>query len=131
MDIWVYIFLGPPLSERNGVRIYKKMYKNYRIYCLRGCTTIRVPPQEVYELVTDLNRRKEWDDLYKKGRIVETLGEGVQVLYMAWKSPSILVNNRDFVTLRVERKDADPSVPIISMMRSIVHKDIPTQKVSS
>lgn len=52
-----------------------------------------------------MNRRKEWDDLFLKGKIIEDLGDNLQILHMEWKSPSRLVHKRDFVTVRIEKKD--------------------------
>jgi hypothetical protein len=155
---------GPAVFCKDGVKVYKKMYKDSRIYCFRSSTVISVPPLEVFKMVTDLNKRHLWDDIFVKGRVVEDLGQlllsssvgayiytkidalsflgdGVQILHMEWKSPKkLLVHNRDFVTLRVQRPAGIASSTtggisgvgknnsLISIMRSIVHSAVPPQK---
>lgn len=78
--------------------------------------------EEVFEAISNVNIRKQWDKIFSEFKIVETNNEeGWEVLYMSIKSPSIFVSDRDFVQKRKIWRDFPTKESIILHFKSVDH----------
>jgi len=88
---------------------------------MRGRTDINATADEVLKCTEDLDARAKWDELFIKGSVIQDIDETHQVIHFQFKSPSMMVTNRDFVMARAVRRLEDGT--ILSNHRSVVHPD--------
>lgn len=113
------------VKEQDGVIISRKKVAD--IYCMRGVGIVEAPPSVVYDLVSDVSKRKQWDELYCAGHEVERLDNNLVVYYMSWNSPNKLAFNRDFVVLRVVRENKEEG-SFLCASKSVAHPDVPARQ---
>ena len=94
---------------------------------VRGYGPIDFSAEKVLEFMKSEGATSKYDDQYKEGRTVETIGLGknVRVGYSRYKGAT-LVSDRDFVMILADFKDADGR--ILTIGTSIDHPDVPPVK---
>lgn len=83
------------LTKSCGVHTYRKHTSN-GIYILRLECVVNTNASNVIKLLTDNDRKKEWDENYVEGHVVADLGPGMRILYNKFSAPWP-VSDRDFV----------------------------------
>ena len=97
-------------KEKKGVKIHMRSVEGTAIVMLRGVTTIPNTAEEVLAATEDLSKRKEWDELFIEGSVVEQIDADHQVLQFKFKAPSRMVYPRDFVMSRGIRRKEDGTI---------------------
>ena len=94
---------------------------------VRGYGPIDFPAEKVLAFMKEDGATEKFDDQYKGGRTVETLGLGknVRVGYSHYKGAT-LVSDRDFVMILADFKDSEGR--LISIGTSVEHPDAPPVK---
>uniref|UniRef100_A0A7S4MT69 START domain-containing protein n=1 Tax=Vannella robusta TaxID=1487602 RepID=A0A7S4MT69_9EUKA len=119
-DDWEY------LNDKKDVKIHLRHVEDSAVVMLRGVTTIPKTPEEILKCTEDLESRKAWDELFIEGSVVKELDENHQVIHFKFKSPSMMVTNRDFVMARAVKRCDDGT--ILSNHVSVVDDDAPDAK---
>lgn len=99
------------LGVTNEVQAYRKLTES-GIYLVRGEGVINVPVQKIIDLLTDADRKKEWDEMYLEGYIVAEIGPGTRILYNRFSAPWP-VYERDFVFV-VKHQEVDGKVVYVA-----------------
>ena len=83
------------LGVTNDVKSHRRMTGN-GIYMVRGEGIINVPAHRIIELLLDVDRKNEWDEMYLEGHTVADIGPGTRIVYNRFSAPWP-VSQRDFV----------------------------------
>ena len=92
---------------------------------MRGKTTIAASVEDVLRCTEDYETRKKWDELFNGGEILKSIDEHHQVITLKFKSPSMVVSNRDFVMARAVKREGNV---ILSNHVSVPYPDHGEQK---
>ena len=118
-DGWTFV------KEKDGVAIHSRYQEDNSIIMMRGSTTMPASADAVLKATEDYNARTIWDELFISGKIVHKIDDDHQIIHFSFKSPSMLVYNRDFVLSKaVVRRDG----VILANHVSTTHPDAPEQK---
>lgn len=112
-------------GEHSGVRVaFKK--KATGLWEGAAMTTLRnTTPAQFLSIYWPFEERRKWDTFFGTMRVVETLGDGSEVIYMSsWAPP--LIAKRDFVQVRQLRTMADGTV--VGLFLPAVHPLAPPVK---
>ena len=113
-------------KEKSGVIIAHRYQEDSPIVMLRGKTTINATIDTVLKTTEDYETRKTWDELFNSGEVLQQIDENHQIITFRFKSPSMVVTNRDFVMSRGIKKNDDGTV--LSNHVSVVFPNHPEQK---
>ena len=89
---------------------------------MRASGIVNTTPDKFAELIFKIDRRGEFDDMFKKGEIIEKIDDNLNIVYSLFDSGSMVVSNRDFVTFVGKVHEGD-NVYIAS--KSIPHEKYP------
>lgn len=120
-DDWgmgIFTKLNVTLHRKHSIQLGQTAFK----YSAR----VKAPMEKTFDLISDMTRRQEWDPHFDYGELVEELDEDIAVVYLVWKSSGVLKSSRDFVAIRVERRN--PSACVV-VLRTVVHKEAPETKI--
>jgi hypothetical protein len=108
--------------EKNGVTICKKSVPGNPLNMMRGACVIRRSPDSVLAMVTNKERKAEWDSLFRSARLVEELCPEYEIACDEYKAvwPT---SPRDFCTVRGVARLADGT--IIAAGKSVTHPRCP------
>eukprot|EP00339_Tiarina_fusa_P015843 CAMPEP_0117023768 /NCGR_PEP_ID=MMETSP0472-20121206/17710_1 /TAXON_ID=693140 ORGANISM="Tiarina fusus, Strain LIS" /NCGR_SAMPLE_ID=MMETSP0472 /ASSEMBLY_ACC=CAM_ASM_000603 /LENGTH=205 /DNA_ID=CAMNT_0004729991 /DNA_START=70 /DNA_END=687 /DNA_ORIENTATION=- len=119
-DDWTFV------NEKKEVKIHLRHVEESAVVMLRGVTTIPCTPDDILKCTEDLESRKSWDELFIEGNVVRELDDAHQIIHFKFKSPSMMVTNRDFVMARAVKRNDDGV--ILSNHVSVVVDDCPDAK---
>eukprot|EP00762_Andalucia_godoyi_P007836 ANDGO_01771.mRNA.1 Steroidogenic acute regulatory-like protein 1 len=119
------------VKAENGVRVYRKKDAGSAFTAVKGTVVINKPASEVALFIYDtVNHRRLWDDTLQEGRLLDTLLDTAEekslIEYALYKSPAMMVSQRDFVTGRYVKKMEDGSWVIVAV--STTHASAPEVK---
>lgn len=118
-DEWKYV------STKNGIVIHKKEPKNGFLYSFKGFGEIQASPTDIKNLIIDVHRAQEWDSLFNKGSIVETVNANTRIVHLMYQTKMcILKAARDFCIVQSWKQTDNDTVYIvmkISEIHSFVH----------
>ena len=112
-------------KEKSGVVIHHRYSEDSPIVMMRGKTTIAASAEDVLKCTEDYETRKKWDELFNGGEVLKTIDDSHQVITLKFKSPSMVVSNRDFVMARAVKKEGNV---ILSNHVSVPYPDHGEQK---
>ena len=82
-------------------KVYKRMVEGIPVILIKCLARIPYSKDVVFEAISNLDIRKQWDSVFSDLRVVNHEGEnGAEILYMVVKSPVFLVSDREFVQQR-------------------------------
>lgn len=110
------------VKDKDGVTIHSRYNDDSPIVMFRGKTSFNVSAQEVLKCTEDLVARPSWDALFIEGIVHKQFDETHQILQFKFKSPAMMVSNRDFVMARAVRTFPDGS--ILSNHVSVVYPGV-------
>jgi|EP00161_Ancyromonas_sigmoides_P003373 hypothetical protein len=117
-----------PDAEALGISVSVRQSANEQVRCFRGIGKVEAPASEIFSLVTtkDMDLKRKFDKMIKSMKTIKRIDEHTEILRFAYRTPSILIRQRDFVFIRVCKKLENGSY--ISVSRSVVHPDAPPKK---
>uniref|UniRef100_A0A8D3BY58 Acyl-coenzyme A thioesterase 11 n=1 Tax=Scophthalmus maximus TaxID=52904 RepID=A0A8D3BY58_SCOMX len=105
-------------SEKNKVRLYT-LEENHML-CFKVEMHINVAAEQTFHLLSDLRRRKEWDQHYESVCEVISQADEEDTLYrVATPSVSKGAKGQDFILLASRRKPCDARDPYLIALRSV------------
>uniref|UniRef100_A0A8C4EHU4 Acyl-coenzyme A thioesterase 11 n=1 Tax=Dicentrarchus labrax TaxID=13489 RepID=A0A8C4EHU4_DICLA len=107
-------------SEKNKVRLYT-LEENH-VLCFKVEMHVGVPAEQTFHLLSDLRRRKEWDQHYESVTECEVINQADEedTLYrVATPSVSKRGKGKDFILLASRRKPCDARDPYLIALRSV------------
>jgi hypothetical protein len=118
------------VTDEKNIKIHKKHIKGMPQLLVKSNAILDgFSKEEVFEAISNVNIRKEWDKIFSEFKIVETNDkEGWEVLYMSIKSPSMMIMPRDFVQKRKIWRDFPADDSIILHFKSVDHPQCPDKK---
>eukprot|EP00760_Papus_ankaliazontas_P028624 PhM_4_TR3812/c0_g1_i1/m.91997 len=93
-------------AEKDGTLLYTCPVDGYQINMTKGIVVMPCSALEFKEYLSH-EKRCEWDDMFEQGTTLEQLNDEVSTRYLAFKSPSRLLNNRDFEVIVNEHTSID------------------------
>lgn len=100
-----------------------KVYKyNTRDNCFKVIAQLSSTPESAFDILSDIQRRKEWDDLCEEGHVIQQIDGSTKIQYMKTKAmwPTA---SRDVVSLGYCGQMEDGGY--LNVTQSILHKDYP------
>ena len=91
-----------PNREESGVKLYSMSKPGTPLVYTKGMTVIRCALRKFIDMTADVPLRKKWDPATIDAFVIDDVDPKTKVQYLLYKSPSMLVSNRDFVILRRE-----------------------------
>ncbi|KAJ3082491.1 hypothetical protein HK102_001648 [Quaeritorhiza haematococci] len=85
---------GPPSGNTPWHTVLTQTHGNFSLqvqkrahtdFCFRLVSTLETTPEACFDLLSDVTRRVEWDELCEGGGVVEDLGAGMRVQFMRTK----------------------------------------------
>uniref|UniRef100_A0A7N8YMA1 Acyl-CoA thioesterase 11b n=1 Tax=Mastacembelus armatus TaxID=205130 RepID=A0A7N8YMA1_9TELE len=101
-------------SEKNKVRLYT-LEENHML-CFKVQMHVSVPAEQTFHLLSDLRRRKEWDQHYE---LVKYADEDDTLYRVATPCVSKGGKGQDFILLASRRKPCDDRDPYLIALRSV------------
>eukprot|EP00825_Cyclidium_porcatum_P033186 TRINITY_DN3524_c0_g1_i1.p1 TRINITY_DN3524_c0_g1~~TRINITY_DN3524_c0_g1_i1.p1 ORF type:complete len:244 (-),score=52.29 TRINITY_DN3524_c0_g1_i1:161-892(-) len=83
--------------DKKNVKGHKKEIKD-SLPSIRSEGVINFPAQTVIDLISDLNRRGQYDEIFDSGKVLEDIHKQLKIIYIKNKG-KLLVSGRDFVQL--------------------------------
>ena len=93
------------IKEIEGTRLMTES----GLYVVRAKGIIPASPEAIFALVSDLDRKKQWDPMFVEGRVVKEFSPEVKVNYQRFYAPWP-VSHRDFVFMSVLRREPDGTI---------------------
>lgn len=118
-DDWKFV------EEKNGVKIHMRQVEGSPIVMMRGICEIAGSADEILKCTEALDTRSEWDGMFIGGKYVRSLDDTHQLLHFKFKSPSMMVTNRDFALARAVKR-CDDGI-ILSNHISVETDEIPPE----
>ena len=88
------------INEKN-CQVYKRFVEGVPVILIKSIAKLPYSKDVVFEAISNLNIRKQWDSVFSELKVVNHEGEnGAEILYMIIKSPVFVVDDRDFVQQR-------------------------------
>uniref|UniRef100_A0A8C4GMY8 Acyl-coenzyme A thioesterase 11 n=1 Tax=Dicentrarchus labrax TaxID=13489 RepID=A0A8C4GMY8_DICLA len=104
-------------SEKNKVRLYT-LEENH-VLCFKVEMHVGVPAEQTFHLLSDLRRRKEWDQHYEECEVINQADEEDTLYRVATPSVSKRGKGKDFILLASRRKPCDARDPYLIALRSV------------
>ncbi|XP_014914125.1 acyl-coenzyme A thioesterase 11b isoform X3 [Poecilia latipinna] len=104
-------------SEKNKVRLYT-LEENHML-CVKVEMYVSVPAGQVFHLLSDLRRRKEWDRHYEECEVINQADEDDTLYRVVTPSVSKGGKGKDFILLASRRKPCDSRDPYLIALRSV------------
>ncbi|XP_068599160.1 acyl-coenzyme A thioesterase 11b isoform X2 [Brachionichthys hirsutus] len=104
-------------TEKNKVRLYT--LEENCVLCIKVETHVNVPAEQTFHLLSDLRRRKEWDQHYKECEMINEVDEEDALYRVATPRVSKGGKGTDFILLASRRKPCDTSDPYLIALRSV------------
>uniref|UniRef100_A0A3B5LZD1 Acyl-coenzyme A thioesterase 11 n=1 Tax=Xiphophorus couchianus TaxID=32473 RepID=A0A3B5LZD1_9TELE len=104
-------------SEKNKVRLYT-LEENHML-CVKVEMYVSVPAEQVFHLLSDLRRRKEWDRHYESCEVINQADEDDTLYRVVTPSVSKGSKGKDFILLASRRKPCDSRDPYLIALRSV------------
>lgn len=79
------------------------------LYVVRAKGIIPARPEEILALVSDLDRKKQWDPMFVEGRVLKEFTADLKVNYQHFYAPWP-VSHRDFVFMSVVQREEDGTI---------------------
>ncbi|KAL6075862.1 Ras GTPase-activating protein 1 [Balamuthia mandrillaris] len=106
------------LEEVEGIRCLRKVFPGSSLSCAACMGVVPAPAAQLSRLLQGMGAvRRDWDELYLEGRVMERFEEEMQLLSFSMRNISTSVKKREFVTLRT----CDHFVPFASATSSQQH----------
>jgi len=115
------------LKKKKDVKIHLRQVEDSAVVMLRGVATIPGSPEDILKCTEDLESRKQWDELFISGSVVKQIDDNHQLIHFKFKSPSMVVTNRDFLMARAVRK-CDDGVILSNHVSVVSDEDCPDCK---
>lgn len=110
-------------------KVYKRLVEGIPVILIKALANIPYGKDVVFEAISNLNIRKQWDSVFSELKVVNHEGEnGAEILYMIIKSPVFIVKNRDFVQQRKIWKNFPTTKSHMLHFISIDSPDCPVNK---
>ena len=122
------------LEEKEGwedLKIKSKDVKGFRrkapggLYIIRGEGEVTADVMSIINYLRDIERRKEYDEMFESGELVESISEQMEVMYQKFKKMTP-VSSRDFCLLQT--RFIYPDGRLMAVATSISHPDCPETK---
>uniref|UniRef100_A0A7N8Y3T8 Acyl-CoA thioesterase 11b n=1 Tax=Mastacembelus armatus TaxID=205130 RepID=A0A7N8Y3T8_9TELE len=104
-------------SEKNKVRLYT-LEENHML-CFKVQMHVSVPAEQTFHLLSDLRRRKEWDQHYEECELISQADEDDTLYRVATPCVSKGGKGQDFILLASRRKPCDDRDPYLIALRSV------------
>ncbi|XP_054908968.1 acyl-coenzyme A thioesterase 11b isoform X3 [Poeciliopsis prolifica] len=104
-------------SEKNKVRLYT-LEENHML-CVKVEMYVSVPAEQVFHLLSDLRRRKEWDRHYEECEVINQADEDDTLYRVVTPCVSKGGKGKDFILLASRRKPCDSRDPYLIALRSV------------
>ncbi|KAG9270111.1 acyl-coenzyme A thioesterase 11b [Astyanax mexicanus] len=104
-------------SEKNKVSLYT-LEENHML-CIRVETHVAVEAEQVFLLLSDLQRRHEWDPHYKECEVINQADEDDTIYRVVTPSVSKGGKGKDFILLASRRRPCDSDDPYWIALRSV------------
>uniref|UniRef100_A0A6Q2XH32 Acyl-coenzyme A thioesterase 11 n=1 Tax=Esox lucius TaxID=8010 RepID=A0A6Q2XH32_ESOLU len=104
-------------TEKNKVSLYT--LEEDQMLCFKVETTVNVPAEQVFQLLSDLRRRHEWDRHYQQCDVIIQADEDDTIYRVATPCFSRGGKGQDFILLASRRKPCDPRDPYLIALRSV------------
>ncbi|CAK6955340.1 acyl-coenzyme A thioesterase 11b [Scomber scombrus] len=104
-------------SEKNKVRLYT--LEENQVLCFKVEMHVSVPAEQTFHLLSDLRRRKEWDQHYKECEVITQADEDDTLYRVATPSVRKGGKGKDFILLASRRKPCDFRDPYLIALRSV------------
>lgn len=108
------------LGVKEAVHSYRKQAGS-GVYYIKGVGVLSFPAQTILDLTRDQSRKKQWDSMFKEGRVVQEFTEHSRLLYEQFSAPWP-VSNRDFLLANYVQHTAEVRV---SVNFSVEHPSVP------
>jgi len=119
-DGWSYI------GNRNDVEVYRMQGDaSCPSDCFKGTSQARVPVSYALQYCMNLEYKKEWDDVFNEGHVIEDLDEVTKVTYMEYK-PVWPTTARDFCSIVATRHVKGNMYAMAA--KAITHPSCPPRK---
>lgn len=115
--------------DEKSCQVYKKQSEKVDVILVKCYANIPYNKDIIFEAITNLEIRMKWDTSFSELRIVNHDGEnGAEILYMIVKSPSMFVDDRDFVQQRKIWKEFPTKNSHVLHFKSIDSPSCPKKK---
>uniref|UniRef100_H2V771 Acyl-coenzyme A thioesterase 11 n=1 Tax=Takifugu rubripes TaxID=31033 RepID=H2V771_TAKRU len=104
-------------SEKNNVRLYT-LEENHMLR-FKVEMHVGVAAEQTFQLLSDLRRRKEWDQHYKECEAIMQVNEEDTLYRVTTPSVSKVGKDNDFILLASRRKPCDSRDPYLIALRSV------------
>uniref|UniRef100_A0A3Q4H5K2 Acyl-CoA thioesterase 11 n=1 Tax=Neolamprologus brichardi TaxID=32507 RepID=A0A3Q4H5K2_NEOBR len=104
-------------SEKNKVRLYT--LEENQMLCFKVEMNVRVSAEQTFHLLSDLRRRKEWDQHYESCEVINQADEEDTIYRVATPSVTKGGKGKDFILLASRRKPCDSRDPYLIALRSV------------
>ncbi|XP_076009466.1 acyl-coenzyme A thioesterase 11b [Genypterus blacodes] len=104
-------------SEKNKVRLY--ILEEDQVLFFKVEMHVSVPAEQTFRLLSDLRRRREWDQYYEDCEVINQADDDDTIYRVT--TPSLKKGGRgqDFILLASRRKPCDPRDPYVIALRSV------------
>eukprot|EP00002_Diphylleia_rotans_P012811 TRINITY_DN2500_c0_g1_i2.p1 TRINITY_DN2500_c0_g1~~TRINITY_DN2500_c0_g1_i2.p1 ORF type:complete len:963 (+),score=192.46 TRINITY_DN2500_c0_g1_i2:52-2940(+) len=111
------------VGDIDGVKVSKQYSSTTGVASFKGVGVIQAHPKDVFEMVTNLGRRRDWDHMYKEGAVVETMNSNNRIVYLSFH-PQVMTWPRDFCLLESRRVNPETNSYHIAVI-STLHPSVP------
>jgi acyl-CoA hydrolase len=78
------------MYNKDGIKVWFKdvpllTISEERMCCMKGILIIQAFPEDIFDLIVNLEKRLEWDDMYCKGTLIESPKDNAHILHMLGK----------------------------------------------
>lgn len=104
-------------SEKNNVRLYTEEENQMLFFKVE--MHVSVPAEQTFQLLSDLSRRKEWDQHYKECEVIMQADEEDTIYRVTTPSVNKSDKGMEFILLASRRKPCDVRDPYLIALRSV------------
>lgn len=116
------------IDEKN-CQVFKRMVEGYPVILIKCLAKMPYSKDVVFEAISNLNIRKQWDSVFSELKVVNHEGEnGAEILFMIIKSPVFFISNREFVQQRKMWKNFPSNKSHILHFISVENDECPPSK---
>ncbi|XP_055978274.1 acyl-coenzyme A thioesterase 11 [Sorex fumeus] len=105
-------------SEINQVRLYT--LEDDKFLSFKMEMLVQLDPAQVFQLLSDLHRRPEWDKHYQSVELIQQVDEDDSIYHVVSPALGGDIKPQDFVILASRRKPCDNRDPYVIAVRSVV-----------
>ncbi|CAD8113243.1 unnamed protein product [Paramecium sonneborni] len=110
-------------QNKDGYVVYTKKNPENGITINRTQTEIAKTPDQILDLVGDVNKRPLYDEKIETANVIEKIDENTRVIYVRIKPPIPFMSSRDLVMIQKIYKQNDGIYIVCS--KSIIHQKTP------